>query len=316
MKPIEYPTAGSQEYTDLLKDYKKIYEKALKDKSGKGKNQDGLETRWKKWKKKHGCIKTLHYSVEELLTLPFDKLIKFYEDFNNVRTKKGVTQRCLLELEKIFKYTKGYDQQISKFLKDRADMLKLYTCHYCDMAYINAYEETTKGGLKSQFDVDHFFSKKICPPLALSLFNFVPSCPVCNERIKGNDLPKLSKFEDLKYLSPSSFNYDFHKKAKLKLGHKTEPDGSITHFIYFVARPPYNAYVDFFHLRDRYDYHKMEALRLEHLKKSYSKAQIDAIAKTLRRSPANVHEDIFNKKYLEQHHRCFCKFTLDILNLE
>lgn len=314
MKPIEYPAVGSSEYKGLLDDYKKIYEKALKDKLGKRKNPDGLETRWKKWKKKHGCIKSLHYSVEELLTLPFDDLIKFYEEFLKVSKKKVVTSLSLAELEKIFKYTNGYDQRISKFFKDRADMLKLYTCHYCDMAYINAYAVTTKGGMKSQFDVDHFLPKKNCPPLALSLFNFVPSCPVCNERIKGDNLPRVSMFEDLRYLSPSSLDYDFHKKAKIKLGHKTETDGSITHFIYFVAKPPYDAYIDFFHLRERYDYHKEEALRLEHLKKSYSKAQIDAMAKTLRRSSARVREDIFNKKYLERHHRCFCKFTLDILN--
>lgn len=314
MKPIEYPPVGSSEYTDLLDDYKKIYEKALKDKSAKCKNPDGLETRWKKWKKKHGCIRTLSYSVEELLILPFDKLIKFYEEFEKVRNKKGMTQRSLIELEKIFKYTKGYDQRISKFFKDRADILKLYTCHYCDMAYINAYEERTKGGLKSQFDIDHFLPKKHCPPLAMSLFNFVPSCPVCNERIKGENLPSVADMDDLKYLSPSSLDYDFYKKAKIKLGHRTETDGSRTHFIYFVAKPPYDSYVDFFHLRDRYDYHKEEALRLEHLKKSYSRAQIDAMAKTLGRSSSSVREDIFNKKYLEQHHRCFCKFTQDILN--
>lgn len=314
MKPIEYPAVGSQEYKDLVDDYKKIYEKALRDKSSRCKNPDGLETRWMKWKKKHGCIKTLHYTLEELLTLHFDKLIEFYEEFLKVSKKKVVTPRSLAELEKIFKYTNGYDQRISKFFKDRADLLKIYTCHYCDMAYINAYVETTKGGLKSQFDVDHFLPKKVCPPLALSLFNFVPSCPVCNERIKGENLPSVSKLEDLRFLSPSSLDYDFHRKAKLKLGHRIETDGSKTHFIYFVAKYPYDEYVNFFHLRDRYEYHKAEAMRLEQLKKSYSKAQIKAIAKILRRSSSTVREDIFNKKYLEQHHRCFCKFTQDILN--
>ena len=314
MKPIEYPTVGSQEYKDLLDDYKKIYEKALKDKSSRCKKPDGLETRWKKWKKEHGCIKILNYTIEELLVLPFNDLVKFYEEFLKVSKKKVVSPRSLVDLEKVFKYTNGYDQRITKFFKDRADLLKLYTCHYCDMAYINAYEETTRGGMRSQFDVDHFLPKKVCPPLALSLFNFIPSCPVCNERIKGENLPKVSKLEDLKYLSPSSLDYDFHRKAKLKLGNRTETDGSKTHFVYFVARYPYDAYVDFFHLRDRYNYHKTEAMRLEHLKKSYSIAQINAIAKTLRRSSSSVREDIFNKKYLEMHHRCFCKFTQDILN--
>lgn len=60
------------------------------------------------------------------------------------------------------------------------------------MAYINVYTETGKGVAKRQFDIDHFLPKGKCPPVALSLFNFVPSCPVCNERIKREDLPYVN----------------------------------------------------------------------------------------------------------------------------
>lgn len=316
MKPMEYPALGSPEYTKLLNDYKAIYQKDIKDKYVKSKRKkvDGLNTRWFRWKKKHGCLKILSYTFEELLTLPFEDLLKFYKDFLIVRSKKCVTARSLKDLENIFKYTKKYDKHIAKFFKDRSDLLKIYTCHYCDMAYINAYEETTSGGLKSQFDIDHFLPKGMCPPLALSMFNFVPSCPVCKERIKGEDLPAVANIDDLVYLCPTSKDYNFHVKTYIKLGHRRLPTGGVKHFIYFVAKPLYRQYVQFFHLEDRYDYHKAEALRLEHLKKSYSRTQIQAIAKTLGRSSASVREDIFNKNFLNGNHRCFSKFTKDILN--
>lgn len=70
----------------------------------------------------------------------------------------------------------------------------------------------------------------------------------------------------------------------------------------------------FFHLQERYDYHKIEALRLEKLKKNYSRSQIAQIAKCLHRTEKEVKEDIFNQRYMQNKHRCFAKFTVDILN--
>ena len=116
---------------------------------------------------------------------------------------------------------------------------------------------------------------------------------------------------DLKFLSPSSFAFDLHKRVKVKLGHLISPRKD---FIYFVAKYPYDRYVDFFHLQERYDYHKIEALRLEKLKKNYSRTQIAQIAKCLHRAAKEVKEDIFNQRYMQNSHRCFAKFTIDILN--
>ena len=242
--------------------------------------------------------------------MDFEDLALFYEAFLRVCSKKIFTSKSLHDLQDIFKYTNKYDSKISAFFKRHADELKIYTCHYCDMAYINVYTENGKGVAKSQFDIDHFLPKGKCPPVALSLFNFVPSCPVCNERIKRECLPNVN-LNDLKFLSPSSFTFDLPKRIKVKLGHLTSPRKD---FIYFVAKYPYDRYVDFFHLQERYDYHKIEALRLEKLKKNYSKTQILQIAKCLHRSEKDVKEDIFNQRYMQNNHRCFAKFTIDILN--
>ena len=311
MKPIEYPSKGSKEFANLVDDYKSIFSTDLADRVTKrGKKRLGLESKWKNWKRKYGCIRALNNSVEDLLTMDFEDLVLFYETFLRVCSKKRFTSKSLHDLHEIFKYTNKYDSKISAFFKRHADELKIYTCHYCDMAYINVYTENSKSIAKSQFDIDHFLPKGKCPPVALSLFNFVPSCPVCNERIKREDLPYVN-LNELKYLSPSSFAFDLHKRIKVKLGHSKSPRKD---FIYFVAKHPYDRYVDFFHLQERYDYHKIEALRLEKLKKNYSRSQIAQIAKCLHRAEKEVKEDIFNQRYMQNSHRCFAKFTIDILN--
>ena len=38
------------------------------------------------------------------------------------------------------------------------------------------------------------------------------------------------------------------------------------------------------------------------------------IAKCLHRAEKEVKEDIFNQRYMQNSHRCFAKFTIDILN--
>ena len=311
MKPIEYPSKGSNEFVDLVYDYKSIFATDLADKVTKrGRKRLGLESKWKNWKRKYGCVRALNNSFADLLTMDFEDLALFYEAFLRVCSKKIFTSKSLHDLQDIFKYTNKYDSKISAFFKRHADELKIYTCHYCDMAYINVYTENGKSVAKSQFDIDHFLPKGKCPPVALSLFNFVPSCPVCNERIKREGLPNVN-LNDLKFLSPSSFAFDLHKRIKVKLGHLTSPRKD---FIYFVAKYPYDRYVDFFHLQERYDYHKIEALRLEKLKKNYSRSQIAQIAKCLHRAEKEVKEDIFNQRYMQNSHRCFAKFTIDILN--
>lgn len=268
MKPIEYPSKGTKEFADLVNDYVSIFVTDLADKVTKrGRKRLGLESKWKNWKRKYGCIRVLNNSVADLLTMDFEDLSLFYEAFLRVCSKKRFTPKSLHDLQDIFKYTNKYDSKISAFFKRHADELKIYTCHYCDMAYINVYTENGKGVAKSQFDIDHFLPKGKCPPVALSLFNFVPSCPVCNERIKREDLPNVN-LNDLKFLSPSSFAFDLPKRIKVKLGHLTSPRKD---FIYFVAKYPYDRYVDFFTYKNDMIITKLKRCDWRNLKRTIQK---------------------------------------------
>jgi len=56
-------------------------------------------------------------------------------------------------------------------------------CPYCNRTHISSYADE-EGKQKTTADCDHFFNKATYPFLALSLYNFIPSCGVCNERFK------------------------------------------------------------------------------------------------------------------------------------
>ena len=63
-------------------------------------------------------------------------------------------------------------------------LMEIEVCPYCQRNYISSYEENSSK--KTTADLDHFYPKSLYPFLALSLYNFIPSCQICNSRFKGN----------------------------------------------------------------------------------------------------------------------------------
>lgn len=77
----------------------------------------------------------------------------------------------------IFDYKK-----LSKYRNSILDEMNAPVCPYCNMNYTIGYKKN--GSIKNTADIDHFYIKSKYPEYALCLYNFVPSCTVCNERIK------------------------------------------------------------------------------------------------------------------------------------
>jgi len=94
--------------------------------------------------------------------------------------------------EKELKTTEYY--KFCKYMNDRYEYfidkngswlskeLKVDTCPYCNRQY--TFTVNSKKKTRPQFD--HFYPKSKYPYLALSFYNLVPCCPVCNH-IKGED---------------------------------------------------------------------------------------------------------------------------------
>lgn len=316
MKRIKYELLKrTHDETSFEDEYKAIFNKALKQK----------EAEWTNWKTKYVSVEKLPETVEGLLTADFHLLVDFYKRFLALKLPeskldkngKDVKSDEFAELERVFNYTNGYDDKIADFFIKWAEKLEIRSCYYCEMAYVNIYTMLDRtGGVgvkKRQFDLDHFLPKAKCPCVGLSLYNFVPSCQVCNSRIKLDDMPAVS-CDEYELISPTSDKADFDRNITVKL--RLKPAGKYLldgRYIYLKAQRPYRQYVSFFRLNERYSFHTPEAVRLKCLKDRYPKSNIRKIAKLLGYTEKEVEEDIFNLSYLKAKGRCFEKFTRDLL---
>lgn len=104
------------------------------------------------------------------------------------------------KLDEIFDYKLIGKNWRNKILAD----LNIEVCPYCNRQFINKYNY--KGDKRVSADLDHFIIKSKFPLFSLSLFNFIPSCQICNSRMKGQILrdviyPFADGFDDDCYFS-------------------------------------------------------------------------------------------------------------------
>lgn len=83
---------------------------------------------------------------------------------------------------------------------DLARKLNIKTCPYCNRNYTVTIAEGRKRIVRPDFD--HFFPHKQYPLLALSFYNLIPSCSICNRTIKNQ-----AKIVYGKYIHPYEEGY-------------------------------------------------------------------------------------------------------------
>lgn len=104
-----------------------------------------------------------------------EKFLKENEEY----TKYYITVKILEQIkqEKHFDYNK-----LNAYRHRLLVAMDIRVCPYCNRQYINKYNKDKKEQITA--DLDHFYPKSKYPYLALSLYNFVPSCQICNSRFK------------------------------------------------------------------------------------------------------------------------------------
>lgn len=123
-------------------------------------------------------------------------------------------------LKDVFQYSKFQGKVLAPYFEK---YLNPRTCYYCNIDFINRYgeEEVEKNGkkeieFKNKFTLDHFIDKGRYPYLALSLFNLIPCCFICNsKKIKGSI--EFYGNEKLENTNPYLTSFDFDEKVKFKL---------------------------------------------------------------------------------------------------
>lgn len=76
----------------------------------------------------------------------------------------------------------NYDELAPRFRDKLLEAMHVSVCPYCNRQFITSFNKD--GDISATADIDHFYGKKLYPFLALSLFNLVPSCQICNSRLK------------------------------------------------------------------------------------------------------------------------------------
>jgi len=231
------------ELTDELKeDYIKLL---CSRKFGKGKSAKTV-------KEKYEAYTTLskEYSFEEIIFVAPHKINDLVEKVETLNIDKK-------ESKEIFKYDGKFQPLLASFFEKH---LNPRTCYYCNIDYVNVYKEENEE-LKNKFTLDHFVDKGKYPYLALSFFNLVPSCYVCNSKIKRDK--KFYEDEELKNTNPYLKFFDFDKKVKFKLfltdsckNLNIKEKDNIDIKLKERYSNEYEKYVEVFKLNERYQAHK------------------------------------------------------------
>lgn len=144
------------------------------------------------------------------------------------------------------------------------EFLRILGLHFCPYCNINdVYAVLDENGEKiCRPDIDHFLPKSENPEKQLDLENLVPSCLMCNQRLKGT-IP----FSDEDYLNPYKEDFDAIMEIKLDLigaNYLSEKNFKII----FEKRKGVRCEkakkaknnIDVFKLEERYQYYKDEII--------------------------------------------------------
>ena len=270
--------------------YKKIEDIYYADLSNRKYQNKTLEKLYQeKFEKVLGC------DLKTLLCSSFDDLLKI-----------SLPSVLKDDVKEIFNYQGKYQKHISDIFKEHLD---IHTCYYCNIDFINVFESKEKK-TKSVYTIDHIKSKSFHPHLALSLYNLIPSCYICNSKLKRD--------EDIGDISPTSKQFDFDEKVKFKtfmknknLQVKIEEDFEL--LLKEDFSNTYDRYIEVFELDGRYSYHKYKVIEMINKRKDYPDSRISELAKLTQKTELEVKQDIFGE-YLPNalHKRPLSKLIKDI----
>lgn len=130
--------------------------------------------------------------VNEFLTANPERLLKLHEELeshvNDVEDRRFI--------KRLFSYDK-FIKQNKEMSYALAHLMDVNTCTYCNRQYTLTVDDVDKNKtvvdhlIRPEFD--HWFSQKDYPDLALSYYNLIPACHICNSNLKRDKETKLDK---------------------------------------------------------------------------------------------------------------------------
>lgn len=151
-----------------------------------------------------------------------------------------------------------------------AEKLDIPTCVYCNRIYTKTVISSL-GKKITRPTFDHWFPKSEHPLLALSFYNLIPSCSVCNSGLKGST-PFLLSTHFHPYHKNSDFKYTFSYDHK---------DYDKFSFKIITNNRFSEDSVNAFELEEIFKAHEDEIEDLRKIKDAYSEDYIDMLESTI-----------------------------------
>lgn len=185
-----------------------------------------------------------------------------------------------------------------------AKKLDINTCVYCNRSYTKTVIKPRK---ITRPEFDHWFPKGYYPLLALSFYNLIPCCHICNSSVKGTDELNLSKHLH-PYIDKPEFYFSYYNKTYDKYCFK------------IISKPKSKSEntIKAFKLKEIYKMHEDEIRDLRKIKEAYSEAYLEILAtqyKGLKISENEIYRLAFGTYKQEQNFdkRPLSKMKRDIL---
>ncbi|RXJ95141.1 hypothetical protein CRV00_05135 [Malaciobacter molluscorum] len=274
-----------------------------------------------KMKKQNNCtfeeyynndIKTIlnNYSLSDILIGDFNKLLEIkrsinlsIKDFEMIKTFFNYDKTKINNSSPLIS---KLQPKISKFFQEN---IEVHTCYYCNIDFINTFKKDNE--TKNAFTLDHVLEKADYPFLALSLYNLVPSCYVCNSKVKDSKI-SFANF------SPTNKDFDFDERVKFKsfitsLDLQIEKEDDFNIKLIEKYSNKYNKYIESLNLNNRYDYHKYKVLEMIQKRKEYPDSRIKELSKLTHKTQEEIKQDLFGIYISEDlHKRPLSKLIKDI----
>lgn len=161
---------------------------------------------------------------------------------------------------------------------------QLEVCPYCNRQYITSYQASNKQHVTA--DLDHFYPQSLFPMLALSLYNLVPVCLVCNRLIKKDSFgdiwnPYRAGFSDLVHFevdNPQNVDALVGNNDEFTLKLKNDAPESSSDFEVTENT------IEFFELEEIYQSHKQFVRELLYKKHAYNETYLRALQDIFRKA--------------------------------
>jgi len=150
-------------------------------------------------------------NTEKILIGDMSQLMTLNGQLNDLINEKDLLKK---DLSKVFNYKSIRDREDHLYNIYRLSQnLKIEICPYCNRNYTTSHHYKIKANnnerIKYIFPAfDHFKSQKDYPLLALSFYNLLPTCSICNSNIKNSIEVALRHPYNQDYIT-NYYHFDF-----------------------------------------------------------------------------------------------------------